>query len=114
MGMIIGTLGDDLTAELPASLQLLLEKLKNEITRVFAVKALSRIAVSRLTVDISPILADSIRELATFLRKVTLLFVFYPFCINMIRHIEQQAVEAIFVDRIGRLSTQIRRQFPCA
>ncbi len=77
MGMIIGTLGDDLTAELPASLQLLLEKLKNEITRVFAVKALSRIAVSRLSVDISPILADSVRELATFLRKVTFLRVHF-------------------------------------
>lgn len=70
MGIILATLGDNLTAELPTALALLLERLKNEITRLFAVKAISRIATSRLNVDISPILADTIKELAGFLRKV--------------------------------------------
>jgi cullin-associated NEDD8-dissociated protein 1 len=69
IGIILSTLGDELTAELPAALALLLERLKNEITRLFAVKAISRIATSRLNVDISPILADTIKELASFLRK---------------------------------------------
>lgn len=69
IGMILATLGDDLSAELPASLGLLLDKLRNEITRIFAVKALSRIATSRLNIDITPILADSLKELASFLRK---------------------------------------------
>lgn len=69
IGIILATLGDDLAAELPASLSMLLDKLRNEITRIFAVKALARIATSKLSIDISPILADSVKELSSFLRK---------------------------------------------
>jgi hypothetical protein len=43
--------------------------LKNEITRLTAVKALIRIASSELKIDLRPILADSLPILAGFLRK---------------------------------------------
>jgi len=43
--------------------------LKNEITRITTVKALTGIAYSPFKIDLSPILADSVEELASFLRK---------------------------------------------
>lgn len=69
-GIIVSTLGDGLPpADLNACLALLLDRLRNEITRVNAVKAVARIAQSKLKIDISSILADTMKELATFLRK---------------------------------------------
>jgi cullin-associated NEDD8-dissociated protein 1 len=44
-------------------------RLKNEITRLTAVKALIRIASSELKINLRPILADSLPILAGFLRK---------------------------------------------
>jgi cullin-associated NEDD8-dissociated protein 1 len=46
-----------------------LDRLSNEITRLTAVKALETIASSRLQIDLSPILSESIKELSSFLRK---------------------------------------------
>lgn len=70
IGIILATLGDDLAAELPNALSLLLDKLRNEITRIYSVKAISRIATSKLNVDLSPILPEVVKELSSFLRKV--------------------------------------------
>jgi len=69
MGLIIANLGDQLGAQLPSVLQILQDRLTNEITRLTAVKAIENIASSRLHIDLSPILAESIKELSSFLRK---------------------------------------------
>lgn len=69
MGQIIANLGDLLAQELPSCLPILLERLKNEITRLTAVKALTRIASSDLKIDLKIILEPTIANLATFLRK---------------------------------------------
>ncbi|KAK7091549.1 cullin-associated NEDD8-dissociated protein 1-like isoform X2 [Littorina saxatilis] len=69
MGQIITNLGDSLTTELSECLPLFLERLKNEITRLTTVKALTMIASSPLKVDIRPILTEGVPILASFLRK---------------------------------------------
>lgn len=70
-GLIIAKFGVDLKAELPGVLRILLDRLTNEITRLTTVKALETIANSRQPIDLSPILDDAIKELASFLRKVS-------------------------------------------
>ena len=62
-------LGDQLLSNLPQCLPIFLERLKNEITRLTAVKAMIRIASSELKIDLKPILNDSMPILAGFLRK---------------------------------------------
>jgi cullin-associated NEDD8-dissociated protein 1 len=69
MGQIIAHLGDQLKPELPVSLPIFLDRLKNEITRLTAVKALINIAKSDLKIDLKPILAEALPILAGFLRK---------------------------------------------
>ena len=62
-------LGDQLLSNLPQCLPIFLERLKNEITRLTAVKALIRIASSELKIDLKPILNEAMPILAGFLRK---------------------------------------------
>ncbi|XP_033121634.1 cullin-associated NEDD8-dissociated protein 1-like isoform X2 [Anneissia japonica] len=69
MSQIIANLGDHLTSELNVCLPIFLERLKNEITRLTTVKALSLIASSPLKLDISSILNNGMPILASFLRK---------------------------------------------
>uniref|UniRef100_A0AAY4B150 TATA-binding protein interacting (TIP20) domain-containing protein n=1 Tax=Denticeps clupeoides TaxID=299321 RepID=A0AAY4B150_9TELE len=69
MGHIVSHLGDQLGADLQPTLQILLERLKNEITRLTAVKTLTTVAQSFLKIDLRPILPESIPIMATFLRK---------------------------------------------
>ncbi|KAJ8321959.1 hypothetical protein KUTeg_000430 [Tegillarca granosa] len=69
MGQIIRNLGDSLSAELTECLPIFLERLKNEITRLTAVKALTMIAGSPLKIDLRTILDEGIPVLASFLRK---------------------------------------------
>ncbi|CAB4064779.1 CAND1 [Lepeophtheirus salmonis] len=69
MGQILAHLGDHLRNELPSCLPIFAERLNNEITRLTAVKALTKIANSPLRIDISPILSNSLPTLASFLRK---------------------------------------------
>lgn len=69
VGQIITNMGDNLGPELAKCLPIFLERLKNEITRLTTVKALTLIASSPLNIDIRPILTDSIPILASFLRK---------------------------------------------
>ena len=61
--------GDTLGAKLPECMPIFVDRLRNEITRLTAVRALSQIARSPLKIDITFILDDSIPLLASFLRK---------------------------------------------
>lgn len=56
MGQIIANMGDVLKSELVTCLPIFLERLRNEVTRLSSVKALTMIAASPLRVDLSPIL----------------------------------------------------------
>lgn len=47
----------------------MLERLKNETTRITTLKALSTISHSPLSVDLSSICSDTVLECSTFLRK---------------------------------------------
>jgi len=69
MGQIVAHLGDSLQQELAKCLPIFLERLKNEITRLTAVKALISIASSPLRIDLRCILSDSMPVLSSFLRK---------------------------------------------
>lgn len=69
MGQIICNLGDSLGPELSNCLPIFLERLKNEITRLTTVKAVTLIAGSPLHIDLLPILDDGVPILASFLRK---------------------------------------------
>ncbi|EHH51126.1 hypothetical protein EGM_10456 [Macaca fascicularis] len=69
MGHLVGHLGDRLGDDLEPILLLLLDRLRNEITRLPAVKALTLVAVSPLQLDLQPILAEALPILASFLRK---------------------------------------------
>ncbi|XP_064597809.1 cullin-associated NEDD8-dissociated protein 1-like [Liolophura sinensis] len=69
MGQIICNLGDRLTNDLRVCLPIFLDRLKNEITRLTTVKALSMIAGSPLKIDLTPILGEGVPILASFLRK---------------------------------------------
>ena len=70
MGLIIAQLADKLKPEqLNACLPVLLERLKNETTRITTLKALSTISHSSLSVDLSPVCSDTVLECSTFLRK---------------------------------------------
>ncbi|NWY72366.1 CAND1 protein, partial [Erithacus rubecula] len=69
MGQIIYNLGDHLSTDLQPTLKIFLERLKNEITRLTTVKALTLIANSPLQIDLRPILGEGLPILASFLRK---------------------------------------------
>jgi len=69
MGQVVAHLGDSLQAELSSCLPIFLERLRNEITRLTAVKALIAIASSPLRIDLRCILKDSLPVLSSFLRK---------------------------------------------
>ena len=69
MGQIIASLGDLLKSELASCLPIFVDRLKNEITRLTAVKAVALIARSPLKISISAILPECIPVLASFLRK---------------------------------------------
>ncbi|BDA42511.1 Cullin-associated NEDD8-dissociated protein 1 [Coccomyxa sp. Obi] len=66
---MIATLGDHLKADIAGLLQILLDRLRNETTRVTAVKAFTKIAESPLALDLSPVLEPLLSELISYLRK---------------------------------------------
>nr|GEV52584.1 cullin-associated NEDD8-dissociated protein 1 [Tanacetum cinerariifolium] len=69
MGLVVSTFGDHLTADLPACLPVIVDRMGNEITRLTAVKAFAVIAASPLHLDLSCVLEHVIVELTAFLRK---------------------------------------------
>ena len=72
--------------------QVLLERLRNEITRLTAVKAFALIAQSSLNLDLSPVLEPLLAELTSFLRKAN-------------RVLRQASLSAIEVGRCTQTST---------
>lgn len=69
MGQLLCHLGDQLQAELQECLPIFLERLRNEITRLTAVKALTKVAASPLRIDLRPVMAEAVPILGSFLRK---------------------------------------------
>nr|CAG4642282.1 EOG090X00HY [Evadne anonyx] len=69
MGFIICHMGDHLNGQLAVCLPIFLDRLRNEITRLTTVKALTKIASSPLRIDIQPLLPEALPILASFLRK---------------------------------------------
>ncbi|KAM6928453.1 cullin-associated NEDD8-dissociated protein 2 [Xenentodon cancila] len=69
MGHMVCHLGDHLGAELQGVLAIFLERLKNEITRLTAVKTITLISASPLKIDLSSILPETLSVLGSFLRK---------------------------------------------
>jgi len=69
-GILLSKLGDKLgEKEINNCLQILLDRLRNEITRVVTVKAFDTLCTSTYKIDLSTVLADILKELATFLKK---------------------------------------------
>ena len=68
-GSTAAILGDAMGADLPRCLKLLLDRLKNEITRLAAVKAIGAVATSELNPPMGESAAAATVELAGFLRK---------------------------------------------
>lgn len=69
MGQVIGSMGDALPDKLAECLPILVDRLRNEITRLTAVRAVTLIARSPLKIDINFILPDCVPLLAGYLRK---------------------------------------------
>ncbi|PSC76088.1 cullin-associated NEDD8-dissociated 1 isoform B [Micractinium conductrix] len=69
MAAAVASLGDVLGADVAQVLRVLLDRLRNEITRTAAVRALATIARSPLNIDLSSVLAPALAELTSFLRK---------------------------------------------
>ncbi|CAB0035380.1 unnamed protein product [Trichogramma brassicae] len=69
MGQIVAHLGDVLQSSLPICLPIFLDRLRNEITRLTTVKALTCIASSPLKINLTQILPEAISIIGSFLRK---------------------------------------------
>lgn len=67
--LIVSLLGDELREQTKAVLKTMLDRMRNEITRLTAVRAVGDIASSPLKIDLSGVLADMVKELSSFLRK---------------------------------------------
>ena len=66
MGQIVANMGDVLKSELKICLPIFLERLRNEVTRLSAVKAVTMIAGSPLRVDMSYVLVSESHRLERF------------------------------------------------
>ncbi|KAM4582257.1 cullin-associated NEDD8-dissociated protein 2 [Fundulus diaphanus] len=69
MGHMVCHLGDHLGAELKGVLGIFLDRLKNEITRLTAVKTFALVSGSPLKIDLTSILPEALSVLGSFLRK---------------------------------------------
>eukprot|EP00195_Chlamydomonas_chlamydogama_P007020 CAMPEP_0202892974 /NCGR_PEP_ID=MMETSP1392-20130828/2632_1 /ASSEMBLY_ACC=CAM_ASM_000868 /TAXON_ID=225041 /ORGANISM="Chlamydomonas chlamydogama, Strain SAG 11-48b" /LENGTH=1235 /DNA_ID=CAMNT_0049577131 /DNA_START=157 /DNA_END=3864 /DNA_ORIENTATION=- len=85
MSTVVAQLGGELSSEVPPVLKVLLERLRNEITRLAAVKAFSAICRSPREVDLSSVLDAVLAELTSFLRKAN----------RALRQASLQALEAV-------------------
>eukprot|EP00879_Flechtneria_rotunda_P007662 GHRR01008035.1.p1 GENE.GHRR01008035.1~~GHRR01008035.1.p1 ORF type:complete len:648 (+),score=253.35 GHRR01008035.1:1250-3193(+) len=85
MAHLVATCGDLLSAEVPGVLKLLLDRLRNEITRLPAVKALAILAHSQLQLGMEAALEPITGELTSFLRKAN----------RLLRQASLQALDAL-------------------
>ena len=70
MGLLVFHLADHPSVNLPQVLPLLLERMRNEITRVTAVKTFALLASqTQLDIKLTTVLQPTVAELCTFLRK---------------------------------------------
>jgi cullin-associated NEDD8-dissociated protein 1 len=70
MAALLAHLGGYLQAEWPVCIPIFLERLKNEITRLTAVKSLNLMASSQIVdLDLRSVLPEAVPVLASFLRK---------------------------------------------
>uniref|UniRef100_A0A1I8EVT8 TATA-binding protein interacting (TIP20) domain-containing protein n=1 Tax=Wuchereria bancrofti TaxID=6293 RepID=A0A1I8EVT8_WUCBA len=68
-GLLVATFGDFLKEKLPTCLPIFLDRLRNEMTRLVTVKALTVIVNSPLSISLHSILSDVLLLLAEYLRK---------------------------------------------
>eukprot|EP00878_Enallax_costatus_P002222 GHUV01002394.1.p1 GENE.GHUV01002394.1~~GHUV01002394.1.p1 ORF type:complete len:958 (+),score=265.35 GHUV01002394.1:286-3159(+) len=95
MAHLIATLGDVLSTEVPNVLKLLLDRLRNEITRLPAVKAFAILANSKLDLPIDGALEPAMAELTSFLRKAN----------RLLRQAALQALDALVAKYGSSLDT---------
>lgn len=93
-GLLVAQLGDNLTSELPACLPVLLERMRNEITRLVTVKAFTAILESPISMDLSPVLEPMASELTGFLRKAN----------RTLRQVSLQALDPLLVRQAASLA----------
>ena len=104
MGQFISTFGDCLSTELQNTLPILVDKLKNEITRLTSIKALTTITNSVHRIDLSPYLPPAVPILASFLRKnqrtlkISTLILLNSFVQRYAQHLSTVEIEAILVE----------------
>ena len=77
MGQIIANMGDVLQSELGKCLPIFMERLRNEVTRLSSVKALTMIAASPLRVNLSPILVIDCLFFFKYDFKSILLYIYF-------------------------------------
>jgi len=71
IGLVLSHLGDACAAEVPEVLPVLLERLRNEITRVTTVRTFQQLATARMDMQLGPVLQPVVAELCAFLRKAS-------------------------------------------
>jgi cullin-associated NEDD8-dissociated protein 1 len=110
VGLIIAQLGGQLKGELKDTLVILLERLKNEITRLTTCKTFITIAEAK--VDISPVLGETVQQLSSFLKKVnralrqTALQTLSTFAQSYGSSIDQKLYTAIITDAASLVNDQ--------
>lgn len=101
MGQLISSCGDHMSEELKVTLPIFTDRLRNEITRLTCVKALTNITSSPFRLDLSSLLAEAFPILASFLRKfqralkLSTLLLLDTICKNYGHYLNRQAIEMI-------------------
>lgn len=114
MGQIISNLGDVLNAELAVCLPIFLERLRNEVTRLSAVKALIMIAGSPLRVNLTAILVGNLRLF--FLHCITislkLYCIFQPETIQLLGSFLRKNQRALKLNSLWLLDALVNNYSP--
>ncbi|XP_043248019.1 cullin-associated NEDD8-dissociated protein 1 isoform X3 [Colletes gigas] len=105
MGQILAHFGDILCDELRLCLPIFLDRLRNEITRLTTVKALTCIASSPLRVNLEQIMEEAIPILGSFLRKNQRAL---KLCsLSLLDTLVQNYSSALHVDLLDKVTTEL-------